>query len=108
MVNNHPIWKFQLSHLFSLGIETKVIEFGSIEILVLSIRTMLGKVGSRDGRQRVICDYCESIAEAVISVFNRHKSDIKTISDEKLNDEMFVTWNGPEIGECDEILKITV
>ena len=26
MVNNHPIWKFQLSHLFSLGIEIKVIK----------------------------------------------------------------------------------
>ena len=50
----------------------------------------------------------ESIAKAVISVFNRHNSDIRTISEEKLNDEMFVMWNGPEIGECDEILKIAL
>ena len=24
---------------------------------------------------------------------------------DKLNNEMFMTWHGPEIGECDEILK---
>ena len=43
MVNNHPIWKFQLSHLFSLGIEIKVNEFGSIETLVLSIKQCQAK-----------------------------------------------------------------
>ena len=47
----------------------------------------------------------KSIAEAVISVFNGHNSDIRTVPEEKLNDEMFVTWNGPEIRERDEILK---
>ena len=43
MVNNHPISKFQLSHLFSLGIEIKVNEFGSIETLVLSIKQCQAK-----------------------------------------------------------------
>ena len=47
----------------------------------------------------------ESIAEAVISIFNQHNSDNRKLSEENLNDEMFVAWNGPEIGECDEILK---
>ena len=28
-----------------------------------------------------------------------------TPTNDRVNDEMFVTWDGPEIGECDEILK---
>ena len=28
-----------------------------------------------------------------------------TPTNDRVNDEMFVTWYGPEIGECDEILK---
>ena len=47
----------------------------------------------------------ESIAESVISVYNKHNSDIRKIREELANDEMFVAWNGPEIGECDEILR---
>ena len=27
------------------------------------------------------------------------------VPEDKLNNEIFMTWNGPEIGECDEILK---
>ena len=57
MVNNHPIWKFQLSHLFSLGIEIKVNEFGSIETLVLSIKQCQANQVPEivDSRQKVIC-----------------------------------------------------
>ena len=47
----------------------------------------------------IFCELC------VISIFNQHNSDNRKSSEEKLNDEMFVAWNGPEIGECDEILK---
>ena len=39
----------------------------------------------------------ESIAESMISVFNNHNSDVRLIVEDILNDEKFVTWNGPEI-----------
>ena len=47
----------------------------------------------------IFCELC------VISILDQHNSDNRKLSEEKLNDEMFVAWNGPEIGECDEILK---
>ena len=47
----------------------------------------------------------ESVAESVISVYNRHNSDIRPMEENQVNDEMFVSWNGPEIGEADDILK---
>ena len=47
----------------------------------------------------------ESIAESVISVYNRHNNDIRPLSEDQLNDEMFVAWNGPELGEDDIILN---
>ena len=30
---------------------------------------------------------------------------IRSVPKDKRNSEMFMTWHGPEIGECDEILK---
>ena len=54
---------------------------------------------------RAIKTSVESIAESMISVFNNHNSDIRPVGDAILNDEMFVTWNGPEMGECDTILR---
>ena len=50
----------------------------------------------------------ESISESVISVYNKHNSDIRTIGEELANDEMFVAWNGPEIGEYVDILRIAL
>ena len=47
----------------------------------------------------------ESIAESVISVYNKHNSDIRKIREELANDDIFAALNGPEIGNCDEILR---
>ena len=47
----------------------------------------------------------ESVAESVISVYNRHNSDIRPMEENQMNDEMFVALNGPEIGEANEVLK---
>ena len=47
----------------------------------------------------------EYIAETVISVYNRHNSDMRPLGEDQLNDVMFVAWNGPEVGEADTILK---
>ena len=47
----------------------------------------------------------KSIAESMILVFNNLNSDVRPIGNDILNDEMFVTQKGPEIGECDNILR---
>ena len=47
----------------------------------------------------------KSIAESMILVFNNLNSDVRPIGNDILNDEMFVTRKGPEIGECDKILR---
>jgi hypothetical protein len=47
----------------------------------------------------------ESVAESVISVYNQHNSNIRNIGEENANNELFVVYNGPEIGEADEMLK---
>ena len=41
----------------------------------------------------------------MILVFNNLNSDVRPIGNDTLNDEMFVTRKGPEIGECDNILR---
>ena len=47
----------------------------------------------------------ESVAESVISVYNLHNSKVRPISEETANDELFIAFNGPEMGEADETLK---
>ena len=46
----------------------------------------------------------ESVAESVISVYNLHNSKVRNIGEETANDELFIAFNGPEIGEADETL----
>ena len=46
----------------------------------------------------------ESVAESVISVYNLHNSKVRNIGDETANNELFIAFNGPEIGEADETL----
>ena len=41
-------------------------------------------------------------------MYNKHNSDIRVICEELSNDEMFVSWNGPELGECDEAVRKAV
>ena len=44
---------------------------------------------------------CESIVESVGSVINRHGCEERSkLSHENLNDEVFVSWNGPEEFSC--------
>ena len=47
----------------------------------------------------------ESVAESVISVYNQHNSKIRNIGEENANNEFFIAYNGPEIGEADEVLR---
>ena len=47
----------------------------------------------------------ESVAESVISVYNLHNNKFRKISEDTANDELFVAFNGPEIGEADEVLR---
>ena len=47
----------------------------------------------------------ESIAESVISKFALHSSKIRNLEEEKVDYEMMIDCNGPEIGECDGVLK---
>ena len=47
----------------------------------------------------------ESVAESVISIYNLHNNKHRKISEETANDELFVAYNGPEIGEADEVLR---
>ena len=41
----------------------------------------------------------------MISVYNKHNSDIRPIDEDTVNDEMFVAWNGPEMGDSYEIMQ---
>ena len=47
----------------------------------------------------------ESVAESVISVYNQHNCKIRNIGEQNANDELFVAYNGPEIGEVEEVLR---
>ena len=47
----------------------------------------------------------ESVAESVISVYNLHNNKFRKISEDTANYELFVAFNGPEIGEADEVLR---
>ena len=47
----------------------------------------------------------ESVAESVISVYNLHNSKVRPIGEETLNDELFIAFNGPELGEADKTLS---
>ena len=42
----------------------------------------------------------ESVAESVISVYNLHNTKLRAINEETADDELFVVYNGPEIGEA--------
>ena len=47
----------------------------------------------------------ESIGESVISVYKKHNDKLRKLSEENVNDELFVALNGPELGEADEVLQ---
>ena len=47
----------------------------------------------------------EIVAESVISVYNSQNSKIRPISEDNVNDELFIAYNGPEMGEADYIIK---
>ena len=50
----------------------------------------------------------EAIAESVISVYNGHNSELGPLDEDRVNDEMCVAWNCPEIGQVDDTLKKTL
>ena len=47
----------------------------------------------------------EIVAESVISVYNFHNSKLMKLEGDTINNELFVPFNGPEIGEADEVLR---
>ena len=47
----------------------------------------------------------ESIAESMISKYALHSSKLRCLDENKVHNEMMIDCNGPEIGECDEIVK---
>ena len=59
---------------------------------------------------QTICVGCiklsvESVAESMISKYNIHNNELRCISEETAQLEMFVAYNGPEMGESDKILS---
>ena len=44
-------------------------------------------------------------SESIISIYNQHQSKIRNISEDNANDELLISFNGPEVGEADNILK---
>ena len=46
----------------------------------------------------------ESVAESMISKYNIHNSNIRSIADDIADDEMMIDYNGPDIGEADKLL----
>ena len=47
----------------------------------------------------------ESIAESVISRYNTHNSKLRSMSEEAVNNELWIACNGPELGGADRILS---
>ena len=47
----------------------------------------------------------ESVAESIISVYNLHKYKIRNIGEETANDELFIAFIRPELGEADITLE---
>ena len=45
------------------------------------------------------------VFESVVLVYNPHNIKLRPIDEETADDELFVVYNGPEIGEANEILK---
>ena len=57
---------------------------------------------------QAICVGCiklsvESVAESMISKYNIHNNELRCISEETAQLEMFVACNGPEMGESDKL-----
>ena len=46
----------------------------------------------------------KSGVESVILVYNLHNTKLWHIDEETADDELFVVYNGPEIGEVDDVL----
>ena len=47
----------------------------------------------------------ESVAESMISKYNIHNNELRCLSEEIAQLEMFVAYNGPDIGENDKSLS---
>ena len=47
----------------------------------------------------------KSVAESMISKYALHFNKIRNMDENKVHNEMMIDCNGPEIGECDDILK---
>ena len=45
------------------------------------------------------------MAEFMVSKYNLHNNPLRSISEENANDEIFLSYNGPEIGESDGLLS---
>ena len=46
----------------------------------------------------------ESVVESVISKYVIHNHKLRPLKDTTSNDEMFISVNGPDVGEADELL----
>ena len=46
--------------------------------------------------------------KVLLSLYILHNSLLRNIGEERANDEMFVAYNGPDIGEADDVLKKSV
>ena len=43
--------------------------------------------------------------KVLLSLYILHNSLLRNIGEERANDEMFVAYNGPDIGEAEDVLK---
>ena len=47
----------------------------------------------------------ESIVESWVSTLERHSTKTRNLSQKRLEDEAMVAINGPEVVDCDEVVK---
>ena len=48
---------------------------------------------------------CESILESMVSRYENHFSSDRNTTEDNINDDFFVTMNGPSLGHCDKVLE---
>ena len=52
-----------------------------------------------------VCKGIESVVESWVSTAEHHSSKLRNISQERLEHEMMIAINGPEVVHCDGVVK---
>ena len=52
-----------------------------------------------------LCNGIESVVESWVSTAEQHSSKLRNLSQERLEYEMMIAINGPEVVHCDSVVK---